>query len=62
MDRPDNLPELTERLRENMERPALSPDQIDLYESGYVDDFDDALEMLEEAEQIKPEYPGKPFY
>lgn len=62
MDRPDNLPELTEGLRENMERPVLSPEQVDLYESGYVDDIDEALELLEEAEQAKSGYRGKPYY
>lgn len=56
MDRPDNLPELTERIRENMERPVLSEEQVELYNSGYIDDFEEVLELLEESEQIKPEY------
>lgn len=56
MDRPDDLPELTERIRENMERPVLSEEQVELYNSGYIDDFEEVLELLEESEQIKPEY------
>lgn len=47
MDRPDKLPALTENLRKNMENPVLSPEQADLLDSGYVDNFDEALELLE---------------
>ena len=62
MDRPDKLPALTENLRKNMENPVLSPEQANLLDSGYVDNFDEALELLEKSEQVKPDYLDKPYF
>ncbi|GEM_PF-2946641 len=61
MDRPDKLPELVENLREKKESPLLSPEQAKLVDSGYVDNFDEALELLENTEQVKSHH-KKPYF
>lgn len=34
--------------------PILSPAELNVLESGYINTFDDALAVLEDAQQIKP--------
>lgn len=49
MDRPDNLPELVEQIKERSGVPLLTDEQAGIFESGYVDSLDEALEVLEET-------------
>jgi enoyl-CoA hydratase/carnithine racemase len=36
------------------EMTILSPEELNVLKSGYVDAFDDALEVLESARHVKP--------
>lgn len=41
-----------EQLREEQEVPILSPKWLNVLESEYIDTFDDALDVLEDAQQV----------
>ncbi|WP_347491186.1 hypothetical protein [Desulfoscipio sp. XC116] len=42
----------TEKLQEEQEVPILSPRWLNVLESEYINTFDDALDVLEDAQQI----------
>ncbi|MGB9802253.1 hypothetical protein [Desulfofundulus sp.] len=50
---PQSFDEAVERIREKVEAPVLSPAQVALWRSGYVEGADEALALLEQARQDK---------
>lgn len=51
--RPGNFEQVTERIREKIDAPVLSPGQARILDSGYINSPDKALELLEKADQYK---------
>ncbi|AGL01620.1 hypothetical protein [Desulfoscipio gibsoniae] len=49
---PNNLSLYAEQMREEQEVPILSPEWLNVLESDYIDTFDDALDVLEDAQQV----------
>lgn len=44
----------TKSLRARQEVPALTQAELNVLESDYIDSFDDALAVLEDARQVNP--------
>ncbi|SFR12779.1 hypothetical protein [Desulfoscipio geothermicus] len=43
-----------ESLRARQEVPVLTETELNVLESDYIDSFDDALAVLEDAQQVNP--------
>lgn len=50
-----NLSQTVEQLRGDQEVPILSPRWLNVLESGYINTLDEALDVLEDAQQVNAE-------
>jgi hypothetical protein len=48
----ENLAMTADQLRNEQEVPILSPRWLNVLESGYIDTFADALDVLEDAQRV----------